>query len=47
MAGVLSLAGEGCHVQILERACSQERDNDMSRAVHYAAVSLENARVPA
>ena len=47
IAGVLSLAGEGCRVQILERACSQERDNDTSRAVHYAAVSLENVRVPA
>jgi len=47
MAGVLSLAGEGCRVQILERARSPEKDDDISRAVHYAAVSLETARVPA
>ena len=47
MAGVLSLAGEGCRVQILERACSRERDDDASRAVHYAAVSLEAALVSA
>jgi len=47
IAGVLSMAGEGCRVRILARARSQERDEDASRAVHYAAVSVEAARVPA
>ena len=47
IAGVLSLAGEGCRVQILARARSQEMDEDASRVVHYAAVSVEAARVPA
>ena len=47
IAGVLSLAGEGCRVQILERASSQEKDDDRTRAVHYAAISLEPALVPA
>ena len=46
IAGVLSLAGDGCRVQILARARSQEKDEDTSRVVHYAAVSVE-ARVPA
>jgi AmmeMemoRadiSam system protein B len=47
IAGLLSLAGEGCSTQILERATSREKDDDGSRSVHYAAVSLETARVPA
>jgi AmmeMemoRadiSam system protein B len=47
IAGVLSLAGEGCRVQILARARSHEKDEDASRVVHYAAVSVESARVPA
>ena len=47
IAGVLSLAGDGCRVQILARARSQEKDEDASRVVHYAAVSVESARVPA
>jgi hypothetical protein len=47
MAGVLSLAGEGCQVQILARARSQDLDEDVSRIVHYAAVSVEAARTPA
>jgi len=34
-------------VRILARARSQERDEDASRVVHYAAVSVEAARVPA
>jgi MEMO1 family protein len=46
IAGVLSLAGDGCSVQVLARGRSEERDEDASRVVHYAAVSLE-ARVPA
>lgn len=47
IAGVLSLAGEGCSAQILERASSPSKDDDTSRAVHYAAVSVDTARVPA
>ena len=47
IAALLSLAGEGCRAQILDRATSQESDVDASHAVHYAAVSLETARVPA
>jgi hypothetical protein len=47
IAGVLSLAGAGCRVQILARARSQEMDEDASRIVHYAAVSVESDRVPA
>ncbi len=47
IAGVLSMAGEGCQVRILARARSQETDEDASRIVHYAAVSVETARVPA
>jgi AmmeMemoRadiSam system protein B len=47
IAGVLSLAGEGCRVQILARARSQEMDEDALRVVHYAAVSVESSRVPA
>jgi AmmeMemoRadiSam system protein B len=47
IAGVLSLAGEGCRVQILARGRSQEKDDEVSRVVHYAAVSVESARVPA
>jgi AmmeMemoRadiSam system protein B len=46
IAGVLSLAGEGCRVRILARARSQELDEDASRVVHYAAVSVETSRAP-
>ena len=47
IAGVLSLAGDGCSVQILARGRSPVRDEDASRIVHYAAVSVDAARVPA
>jgi AmmeMemoRadiSam system protein B len=47
IAGILSLAGEGCHVQVLARARSQDTDDDPSRAVHYAAVSVCSGRLPA
>jgi hypothetical protein len=45
IAGVLSLAGEGCQVQILARAQSKDMDEDASRVVHYAAVSVESSRI--
>jgi AmmeMemoRadiSam system protein B len=41
MAAVLCLAGEGCQVEVLARAHSQARDEDESRVVHYAAVSVD------
>ena len=41
IAAVLSLAGNGCRVEILARARSQEKDDDPSRVVHYAAVSID------
>ncbi len=41
IAAVLSLAGSGCSVEILARARSQEKDDDPSRIVHYAAVSID------
>jgi AmmeMemoRadiSam system protein B len=41
IAAVLSLAGSGCRVEILARARSQEKDDDPSKVVHYAAVSID------
>ncbi len=47
IAGALALAGERCQVRILARASSREMDEDTSRIVHYAVVSVGAARVPA
>jgi AmmeMemoRadiSam system protein B len=41
IAALLALAGEGCRVQILARSSSRVVDDDPSRIVHYAAVSLD------
>jgi hypothetical protein len=42
IAAVLSLAGRGCKVEILARARSKDGDDDdPSRVVHYAAVSID------
>lgn len=41
IAAVLCLAGEGRRVEVLARAHSQARDEDESRVVHYAAVSVD------
>ncbi len=43
LAGLLRLAGEDCEVRILERARSRETDEDPSRTVAYAAVSVDAA----
>ena len=40
IAAVLSLAGRGCRVEILARGQSRD-DDDPSRVVHYAAVSID------
>jgi MEMO1 family protein len=44
MAAVLSLAGEGCAVRVLARARSGGDDEEESRIVRYAAVSIESDR---
>jgi len=41
IAALLSLAGNGCRVQILARSSSGGVDADPSRIVHYAAVSFD------
>jgi len=43
IAAVLKLAGEGCKVEVLARARSEESDSDPTRVVHYAAVSISRA----
>jgi len=43
IAAVILLAGEGSTVEVLARARSEESDNDPSRVVHYAAVSIARA----
>ena len=40
IATALSLAGEDCRVELLDRASSRGRDEEPDRAVHYAAVGV-------
>jgi AmmeMemoRadiSam system protein B len=40
IAAILLLAGEGSKVEVLARARSEESDDDPSKVVHYAAVSI-------
>ena len=40
IATALSLAGEDCRVELLNRASSRGRDEEPDRAVHYAAVGV-------
>jgi AmmeMemoRadiSam system protein B len=40
IATALSLAGEDCRVELLDRASSCGRDEEPDRAVHYAAVGV-------
>jgi len=41
IAALLRLAGKGCKVQVLGRACSRDKGEDPSRTVHYAAVGMD------
>ncbi|HUI68985.1 MAG TPA: AmmeMemoRadiSam system protein B [Spirochaetia bacterium] len=41
IAALLRLAGEGCKVEVLGRACSRDKGDDPSRTVHYAAVGMD------
>jgi MEMO1 family protein len=42
IAALLCAAGQGTRIEILNRACSREKEDDMARTVHYAAVGLDN-----
>jgi AmmeMemoRadiSam system protein B len=46
IAALLALAGDGCRVQILARSSSRGVDDDPSRIVHYAAVSVDRGDRP-
>jgi hypothetical protein len=46
IAALLSLAGDGCRVQILARASSRGVDDDPARIVRYAAVSVDRGGRP-
>jgi AmmeMemoRadiSam system protein B len=46
IAALLSLAGDGCRVQILARASSRGVDDDPARIVRYAAVSIDRGDRP-
>ena len=42
IAAVLSLAGGGCRVSIVERGSSRSDDQGTGRTVHYAAIAFDN-----
>jgi AmmeMemoRadiSam system protein B len=43
MAALILLAGSECRVSILARSSSRDRNEEEAKAVHYAAVSVDNA----
>jgi AmmeMemoRadiSam system protein B len=46
IAALISFVGDGCQARVLARSSSRGRDEDPTRIVHYAAVSLDKgARV--